>query len=219
MRKSELVKKAADLGVIDGLGVVPLAKVLPARTTIGKTLGEGSQEEEEQREMDEDASTQSPATVAAQEEEQPREQHSLEGEKERIEAEDLLNERLVLTPQDQEDLLKEITVGQGMGETDKEGRTFGEEVGDRMGELHKQQQLNVDIAIQTNLACQIASPQDPEHTKAEEKEEVEEQSDVHIVTADIVPHEGDKDKDAPQWLDFTFERKKSKVVLPKVTLQ
>lgn len=42
---------------------------------------------------------------------------------------------------------------------------------------------------------------------------------MHIVTTDIVPHEGDKDKDVPQWLEFTFEKKKRKVVLPKVTLQ
>lgn len=39
-----------------------------------------------------------------------------------------------------------------------------------------------------------------------------------MVIVDIVPHEGEKDKDVPQWLNFTFEKKK-KVVLPKVTLQ
>lgn len=33
-----------------------------------------------------------------------------------------------------------------------------------------------------------------------------------------MPHEGEKDKDVPQWLNFTFKKKK-KVVLPKVTLQ
>lgn len=39
-----------------------------------------------------------------------------------------------------------------------------------------------------------------------------------MITVNIVPHEGEKDKDVPQWLKFTFE-KKEKVVLPKVTLQ
>lgn len=32
-------------------------------------------------------------------------------------------------------------------------------------------------------------------------------------------HQGDKDKDIPQWLEITFEKKKKKVELPKVTLQ
>lgn len=66
MRKFELLKKVTDLGVIDGLGVVPLEKVLPTRIEIGKTLGEGSQEEEEQRETNEDAPTQPPSTVVTQ---------------------------------------------------------------------------------------------------------------------------------------------------------
>ncbi|XP_057827534.2 uncharacterized protein LOC131038938 [Cryptomeria japonica] len=73
---------------------------------------------------------------------------------------------------------------------DKDGKIFGEEVSDRLGELHKKQQLNIDIALQTNLARQIASPQGPKHTEEEEKDEAEEQSDVYIMTADIVPHEG-----------------------------
>lgn len=84
-----------------------------------------------------------------------------------------------------------------MGEMDKEGRTFGEDITDRLGELHKQQQLNVNIALQTNLARQVAFPQDLEHTEAKEKNEGEEWSDVHIVTTNIVPHKGDKDKDVP----------------------
>lgn len=42
---------------------------------------------------------------------------------------------------------------------------------------------------------------------------------MHIVTIDIVPHEGHKDKDVPQRLEFTFNKNKRKVVLPKVTLQ
>lgn len=40
-----------------------------------------------------------------------------------------------------------------------------------------------------------------------------------MITTDIVSHEGDKDKDVPQWVEFTFEKKRRKVVLPKVTLQ
>lgn len=42
MKESELLKKAMDLGVLDGLGAVPLAKVLPPRTAIGHTTGEGT---------------------------------------------------------------------------------------------------------------------------------------------------------------------------------
>lgn len=102
---------------------------------------------------------------------------------------------------------------------DKDGRTFGEEVSDRLGLFHKQQHLNIDIALQTSLARQIASPQGPKKIEEEEKDEAEEHSDVHIVTADIVPHEGDKDKDVPQWLELTFKKKKRKLVLPKVALQ
>lgn len=86
----------------------------------------------------------------------------------------MLNERLILNPQDQEDLVKEIATRQGMGDMDKDGRTFWEEVNDRLGELHKKQQLNVDISLQTNIAHQVASPQGPKHTKKEEKDEVEE---------------------------------------------
>lgn len=106
-----------------------------------------------------------------------------------------------------------------MDEMDKDGRTFEEEVSDKLGELHKQQQLNVDTALKASLAHQIASPQEPKNAEEEEKYEAKEKLDVHIVIANIVPHEGDKDKDVPQWLNFSFEKKKSKVVLPKVTLQ
>lgn len=66
MRKYELSKKAAEFGVTEGLGVVLLAKVLPVRTTIGKNLGEGAQEEEEQGKINEVTSTQPPSTAAAQ---------------------------------------------------------------------------------------------------------------------------------------------------------
>lgn len=48
MKESELLKKAVDFGVTNGLGVVPLAKVLPPMTSIGKTVREGSQEKEEE---------------------------------------------------------------------------------------------------------------------------------------------------------------------------
>lgn len=76
-----------------------------------------------------------------QEDEQPMEQQPLGGEKERNESEDSQDERLVLTPQDQEDLLKEIAAKQGMEETDKDGRTFEEEINDKLVQLHKQQRL------------------------------------------------------------------------------
>lgn len=66
MRKSELLKKDADFRVREGLSVVPLAEVLPVRTIIGQTLGEGAQEEEEQGKIDEGAPTQPPSTTATQ---------------------------------------------------------------------------------------------------------------------------------------------------------
>lgn len=49
-----------------------------------------------------------------------------------------MNERLVLTPQDQEHLLKDIAVEQGKTEVGEEDMTFNEEVSGKMGELHKQ---------------------------------------------------------------------------------
>lgn len=87
------------------------------------------------------------------------EQQPLGGEKERNEVEVSQDERLVLTPQDQEDLLKEIVDKQGIDEIDKDGKTFEEEINDKLGELHKQQELNIDIALQASMARQIATPQ------------------------------------------------------------
>lgn len=58
MRKFELLKKAAHFGVREGLGAMPLAEVLPLRTTIGQTTREGTQEEEEQGKIDESSLTQ-----------------------------------------------------------------------------------------------------------------------------------------------------------------
>lgn len=46
-----------------------------------------------------------------------------------------------------------------------------------------------------------------------------EQAKVHVITTDIVPHQDDKDDDIPQWLEFTFGKKKRKAKLSKVTLQ
>lgn len=66
MKESELLKKAVDLGVTDGLGVVPLAKVLPPRTAIGQTTGEGTQEQEEEIEITKDIPTQPPSTDATE---------------------------------------------------------------------------------------------------------------------------------------------------------
>lgn len=168
MREFDFLKKVANLGVIDGLGAVPLAKVLPPRTDIGQTTRDGTQEEEE-IEITEDTPTQTPSTAATQvpvtnapappsvnvtigqpriqgfrsntegiivrniesdsdQEEEPEKHQSLGEEKEQDEAKDLLNERLVLTPQDQEDLFKDIVVGQGgtQVEAHKEEITFNE---------------------------------------------------------------------------------------------
>lgn len=63
----------------------------------------------------------------------------LGGEKEQNEPEDSQDERLVLTPKYQEDLLKEMTSNQGMEEIDKGGREFEKEMSDRLGEFHKKQ--------------------------------------------------------------------------------
>lgn len=60
MRESELLKKAIDLGMTDGLGAVPLAKVLPPRTAIGSTEGEGTQEQEENIEATKEIPAQPP---------------------------------------------------------------------------------------------------------------------------------------------------------------
>lgn len=147
MRESELLKKAADSGVTDGLGAVPLAKILPPRTTIGHTKEEGTQGKEENLEATKEVPAQPPSigtigpsdTAAPtpsvvnvsighlgvqgftpttekvnirnvksdsdQEEEDLNQQQLLVSEQEGSEVEDILNERLVLTPQDQEDLL------------------------------------------------------------------------------------------------------------------
>lgn len=148
-----------------------------------------------------------------QEEEDLEQHRPLEGEKEGDEAKDLLNERLLLTPQDQEDLLKDIAVERDETEAGEEEMTFNEEVSGKLGELHKQR------ALQTNLARQVTSPQDHGRTEAEERDEEEEQVEVHVITVDIVSHQGDKDEDMPQWLEFTFEKKKRKEELPQVTLQ
>lgn len=76
-------------------------------------------------------------------------EYPLGGERAQNEPEDSQDERLVLTPKDQEDLLKEIAAKQGMQETDKGGREFEEEMSDRLGELHKRQQLNIYVTLQT----------------------------------------------------------------------
>lgn len=88
---------------------------------------------------------------------------------------------------------------------------------DKLGELHKKEQLNVDVTLQIPLATSNLDIQTQEQA-GEEKDEAEEHSNVHMVTIDTVPHEGEKDKDVPKWLNFTFEKKK-KVVLPKFTFQ
>lgn len=89
----------------------------------------------------------------------------MEGEKEGDEVKDLLSERLVLTPQYQEDLLKDIAAGKGKIEVDQEEMTFNEEVSGKLSELHTKQ------ALQINLAHQVTSPQDPGQTKAKERDE------------------------------------------------
>lgn len=63
MREFELLKKATDLRVINGLGAVPLAKVLPPRIAIGQATGEGTQEKEEGIEINEYVPTQPPPTA------------------------------------------------------------------------------------------------------------------------------------------------------------
>ncbi|XP_059077905.1 uncharacterized protein LOC131876503 [Cryptomeria japonica] len=155
-----------------------------------------------------------------QEEDQPEQHRPLGEEKEQDEAKDLLNERLVLTPQDQEDLFKDIAIQKGGTKVEEDEEiTFNEAVNNKLGELHKKQHLNTNISLQMNLAHQVTSPHDLEETNPEERDEAKEQAEVHIVIADIVSHQGDKDQDIPHWLEFTFEKKNRKEDLPKVTLQ
>lgn len=86
-------------------------------------------------------------------------------------------------------------------------------VNDKLGELKKQQ------ALQTNLSHQVIPPQDLEQKEAEERDEAEDQVEVHVITTNIVSHQGDKDQEILQWLEFTFKKKKKKEEFPKVTLQ
>lgn len=65
MRRFELLKKATDYGVREGLGVVPLVEVHPVRTTMGKTLGKGTQEEDEQGKSYESTQTPPPNMIGA----------------------------------------------------------------------------------------------------------------------------------------------------------
>lgn len=53
MSKAEILKKAADFGIREGLGAMPLVEVLPVRAAIGQKPGEGIQEEDEQEKTDE----------------------------------------------------------------------------------------------------------------------------------------------------------------------
>lgn len=76
MRKFELLKKAANFGVREGLGVMPLAEVLLIQKTIGQTPREGTREEDEKGKEDEGAQppppdmpsapTQPPSTIVTQ---------------------------------------------------------------------------------------------------------------------------------------------------------
>lgn len=142
-----------------------------------------------------------------QEEEDLEQQQPLEGEQEGDETKDIFNERLTLIPQGQEDLFKDIAARQGETKAGKEEMAFNEEFSSKLGDLHKQK------ALQDNLTRQVIPPQDPRQMEAKE------QAEVHVITSDIVSHQGDKDVDIPQWLEFTFGKKKRKEELSKVTLQ
>lgn len=87
-----------------------------------------------------------------QEEEDLEKQWLLEGDQEGDEAEDILNEILILTPPDQDDLLKVIAARLGETEAGDEEMAFNEEVSGKLGELHKKK------ALQTNLAHQVIPP-------------------------------------------------------------
>lgn len=57
-----------------------------------------------------------------------------------------MNERLILTPQDQEDLLKDIVARQGETKVGEEEMAFNEEVSEKLGDLNKQQALQINLA-------------------------------------------------------------------------
>lgn len=106
------------------------------------------------------------------------------------ESEDEQDEILILTPEDQEELFKQIVIEEGLEETNKGDKEFEEEISDRLGELHRKQQLNIDITLQTSQVQLETSTQNiliPEQEEGE-KDDAEEQSKVHMVTVDIMPH-------------------------------
>lgn len=76
------------------------------------------------------------------------EKQSSKEKREQDEPEDELDERFLLTPKNQENLLNEIIVEGELKEIGKIDKGFEEEVSDSLGELQNQQQLNIDIALQ-----------------------------------------------------------------------
>lgn len=53
MQKVELLKKATNFGIREGLGAMPLMEIHPIRVAIGKKIGEGAMEKDEQGNPDE----------------------------------------------------------------------------------------------------------------------------------------------------------------------
>lgn len=101
------------------------------------------------------------------------EKQSVEEEREQVDSEDELDERLLLTPEDQEKLLKEIAVEGELEGTRKTNKGFEEEVSDKLGELHKQKELNIDIALQTIQVQLGTSTQGIQILEQEEEEKDE----------------------------------------------
>ncbi|XP_059076533.1 uncharacterized protein LOC131875854 [Cryptomeria japonica] len=141
-------------------------------------------------EFDSDQEDQQPIIQLAQRK-NLQEKQSAKGQKEQDELDDEHDERFVLTPLDQEIFFKEIEVEGGLKEIDKANKGFEDEVSERLGELNKQQQLNIDMALQKNQAQQSASTQDVQileqeegksKNKEEEKDEGEEQLQKEAIT-------------------------------------
>lgn len=143
------------------------------------------------------------------------------------------DERLVLTPWDVENLMKDIAGGGTEQKGQEPTKDFSEQVSEKLEEY--QQQLDVDSALQANLAQKMFSQQQqltitiqPTHGETqtppdtqvgeEEKQLEEEQSqEVGRVTTQVNTKGGSTEEGTPQWLTFTFNKKK-KVVLPKLSL-
>ncbi|XP_059064777.1 uncharacterized protein LOC131856854 [Cryptomeria japonica] len=147
-------------------------------------------------ESDSDQEEVEPAPKKEQQQDEEEETKKRQGEEH--------DERLVLTPQDVENLLKDIVGGDKEHQSKEPTKDFNE-----------QQHQLVVLVLPTQGEAQ--APLDTLVREEEENEEVTSQEIGRVMTQ-ITAEEGGTYEGTPQWLIFTFD-KKQKVVLPKLTLQ